>query len=187
MAGRTSFAPKPVNEITTMASTDDQLQALLSQPRETLGVELKRWFDPTTDEGIAKIAKACIALRNNNGGYLLIGFDDEGNPDVTNAPAHIATTYSSDAIQRVVSQFASDLFPVDVQFRERGVTNAPAHIATTYSSDAIQRVVSQFASDLFPVDVQFREVFLVNGNLERSRPVDSAVAEVGLLCGSLVN
>ena len=68
------------NETTAMVLSEDELRDLLDNPRENLGVELKRWIDPNTDEGAAKIAKGCIALRNNNGGLLIIGFKDDGKP-----------------------------------------------------------------------------------------------------------
>ena len=68
-----------------MAVQDEGLQRLLTDPSETLDVELKEWIDPTTSEGKAKIAKGCIALRNNNGGHLIIGFTDNGIPDTGSA------------------------------------------------------------------------------------------------------
>jgi predicted HTH transcriptional regulator len=53
------------------------IQSLIENPRERLSVELKHWFDPQTPEGVAKLVRAAIALRNNNGGYLVIGIDDK--------------------------------------------------------------------------------------------------------------
>jgi hypothetical protein len=55
-----------------MATSDEEeLKQLLTAPRESLDVELKQWIDPKFSEGIAEIAKGCIALRNNNGGRLV--------------------------------------------------------------------------------------------------------------------
>jgi len=62
------------------APVDDLLQRLVDVPQETLGVELKPWLLPTEHDSIGKIAKARIALRNNNGGYLLLGFENDGTP-----------------------------------------------------------------------------------------------------------
>ncbi len=101
-----------------MALSEDQLRSLLISPRETLDVELKRWINPAMDEGKAKMAKGCMALRNNNGGFLLIGFDDDGTPDRGNAPSDIRKTFHGDVIQAIVGQFSSELFPVEVQFGE---------------------------------------------------------------------
>ena len=72
-----------------MAVQDDTLQHILIDPVETLDVELKEWFDPTTPQGKAKIAKGCMALRNNNGGHLVIGFTNDGTPDKTNKPTDV--------------------------------------------------------------------------------------------------
>ena len=49
----------------------DFLLSLVNKPKETLDIELKTWIDPSSKEGMAKIAAGCIAMRNNNGGFLL--------------------------------------------------------------------------------------------------------------------
>ena len=53
-----------------------QLQALLSYPREDIGVEYKDWLDLTAEAGRATLAKAAIALANHGGGYVVLGFRD---------------------------------------------------------------------------------------------------------------
>ncbi|WP_392531095.1 hypothetical protein [Nostoc sp. C117] len=63
----------------------DFLKNLVLNPSESLSVEIKRWIDPQSKEGIAKIAKACIALRNNDGGIFLVGFNNDGSPDIQGA------------------------------------------------------------------------------------------------------
>ena len=107
------------NETTTMALSEDQLRALVDDPRETLDVELKRWIDPARPEGIAKIAKGCMALRNSNGGFLVIGFMDNGKADLGNAPADVRASFHIDHIQQIVGKFSSEPFAVEVQFGER--------------------------------------------------------------------
>jgi hypothetical protein len=99
-----------------MTNADETLRNLSNGRRETLDLELKQWIDPTSDEGIAKIVKACLALRNNNGGSLVIGFKDDGNQDLENAPTNVQETFHSDKVQEIVSRFAADPFPIDVQF-----------------------------------------------------------------------
>jgi len=54
----------------------DEINELIGQPRESLAVEVKDWLDPSIPGHKAKVVKALIALRNFNGGYLLIGFDN---------------------------------------------------------------------------------------------------------------
>jgi len=58
-----------------MPITIDQtrIDDLVARPTESLNVEIKRWINPDEPEGEAKIAKAALALRNRNGGYLIIG------------------------------------------------------------------------------------------------------------------
>jgi schlafen family protein len=118
-----------------MAVQDERLQRLLKDPVETLDVELKQWIDPTTPEGKAKIAKGCIALRNNNGGHFIIGFTDNGIPDKGGAPADVRKTFHTDTIQEIVGKYSSEPFAVEVSFGERDgqeypVISVPAGVRT---------------------------------------------------------
>jgi hypothetical protein len=58
----------------------DQAEAdrLVTQPSETRDMELKSWIDPRTPHGAAKLLTAIFALRNYNGGRVIIGFNDRG-------------------------------------------------------------------------------------------------------------
>jgi hypothetical protein len=97
-----------------------QIDALVSNPSEGLTVELKRWIDPTQAAGIAKIAKGAMALRNRNGGYFVIGFDDVTlAPDTANEPQHVKELFHIDTIQAIVSKYASESFEVSVEWSER--------------------------------------------------------------------
>lgn len=103
-----------------MAYDEKYLKALVDNPGERLAVEVKTWIDPGTPEGIAKIAKACIALRNNNGGFLLIGFDNEtGMPDTKNIPSDVHARYHPDVIQGIAARYASQAFEVEAHLVER--------------------------------------------------------------------
>jgi hypothetical protein len=102
-----------------MAYTHDELKALIQDPKESLDTEIKRWIDPGSPEGTAKIAKGSIALYNNNGGCLIIGFTDSGAPDSDHVPDDVRTTFHADAIQQIVSKYASRPFEVKVEFAER--------------------------------------------------------------------
>jgi predicted HTH transcriptional regulator len=102
------------------------LQSLISRPRETLTIELKSWFDPNTPEGERKIARAALALRNQNGGFLVIGFNDKTcQPDPLRAGENVRVTYHADVIQRIVSKYASPSFVVEVHFPETGGVTYP--------------------------------------------------------------
>ena len=95
---------------------DSTIQGLVNNPAETLTVELKSWLDTVSDEHIAKIAKACLALRNNNGGFLVIGFDNKTCQPAQNQPANIRDLYHADKVQSIVSKYASVTFETEVKF-----------------------------------------------------------------------
>ena len=97
----------------------EQIRALLLNPRESLDVELKQWLDPQTAEGKAKFVKAFIALRNNNGGMLVVGIKNDGSPDMENRPSDIRGTFHQDIVQGLVGKYASAQFEVTVEFLER--------------------------------------------------------------------
>jgi hypothetical protein len=96
----------------------ERIEELVARPRESLSVELKAWIDPRTPEGIAKIVKACMALRNRNGGYLLVGFDDRNHSPLTPYPFAdpVEQFFHQDAIQSLISRYSSEQFEVRVHF-----------------------------------------------------------------------
>ena len=78
---------------------------------------MKAWIDPTTPDGEAKIAKGCLALRNRNGGYLVIGVDDKSLKVQPCPPGFDAmTVFHGDRIQDLISRYASEPFPIEVVF-----------------------------------------------------------------------
>ncbi len=96
-----------------------RVHELVERPGESLSVELKRWIDPTSPEGISKIVRAILALRNHGGGYLVIGFDNETlKPDSENAPTDIRSAFHIDKIQGLISRFSSEPFEIAVEFPE---------------------------------------------------------------------
>jgi hypothetical protein len=100
-----------------MNITQDEVDELVSNLSESLSVEVKRWIDPRTPAGAAKIIQATIALRNRNGGYLVVGFhDDTMMPDVENEPDDVFTAFHADIVQGIVSKYASLPFEVLVGF-----------------------------------------------------------------------
>ncbi|QDU49995.1 AlbA family DNA-binding domain-containing protein [Gimesia panareensis] len=94
----------------------DGLKEFLNNPSESLGVEIKQWLDLKSNHGKSKIVKACIALRNNNGGILIVGFCDDGSPDLDHLPKDPRKDYHADIIQGMVSKYSSELFEVVVGF-----------------------------------------------------------------------
>ena len=100
-----------------MSESREVIEELARHPRESLTTELKAWIDPDTPSGQALIISTALALRNQNGGYILVGFDnatreasDRGVPDDPRIAWH------GDKIQRLVTKYASELFEVHVDF-----------------------------------------------------------------------
>ena len=76
-----------------MSVDQNRVQDLVARPAEGLNVEIKRWIDPDDESGVAKIVRACLALRNRNGGYVVIGFDNKTlQPDLAHEPNNVHTT-----------------------------------------------------------------------------------------------
>jgi len=106
-----------------------RIQELIERPGESLSVELKRWIDPDSPDGIAKIVKTVLALRNYGGGYLIIGFDNNTlKPDTENVLSNIKEKFHIDKIQGLVSRFASEPFEVIVEFPEKESQEYPVII-----------------------------------------------------------
>lgn len=104
----------------------EYLKGLVFNGSENLSIEIKSWFDPDTPYGIAKIAKAMLALRNNDGGFFIIGLNnDSGTPDTENIPENINETYHPDKIQFIVGKYASELFEIQIQYIERDSISIP--------------------------------------------------------------
>jgi predicted HTH transcriptional regulator len=87
----------------------DAVKELLSRLTEGLNVEVKSWINPGDANGVAKIVKAALALRNRNGGYLVIGFDDKTlQPDTAVRPADVRGAFHLDKIQELISRHSFD-------------------------------------------------------------------------------
>lgn len=86
----------------------DDLEALLAVPAEALDVEHKSWLDlQGNDEHKALLAKAAIALANEGGGVIVIGFREVGADLVSESrPVEIAA-YDLDLINSIIRRFAS--------------------------------------------------------------------------------
>jgi len=110
----------------TMEIDQERIQSLIDSPSETLSVEIKNWIRPDEPHGQAKIVRAALALRNQDGGYLVIGFDDKSlTQDRANIPQNVRATYHSDTIQGLVGRFASEPFEISVAFGRRGDLEHP--------------------------------------------------------------
>ena len=88
----------------------EELQPLISEPREELGVEHKGWLDLTVNERRATLAKAAIALANHGGGFIVIGLAEQGPELHSQArPSHIPEI-TQDAVNAAIRRFATPEF-----------------------------------------------------------------------------
>ena len=109
-----------------MDDNKEYIKGLVFNGAESLSIEIKTWFDPDTPHGIAIIGKATLALRNNNGGFLIIGIDNNtGLPDSENAPENIHETFHPDKVQSIVSKYSSEVFEIKVEYVERDNLEIP--------------------------------------------------------------
>lgn len=109
-----------------MTVSQEYIDGLVSDLRERLPVEVKRWIDPGSEAGKAKIVKGCIALRNQDGGFFVVGFEDgTWQPDHANAPADVRAEWDGDQIQGLIGKHASEAFEVHLRFAKRGREEYP--------------------------------------------------------------
>jgi hypothetical protein len=101
---------------------EEQIQSLVDRPHESMAVELKIWLSPDEPQGISKIVRTLLALRNQNGGFLVIGFDNRTLQPVSallTAP-ELHKLFHADVIQHLVSKYASEPFEMMVDFPRVG-------------------------------------------------------------------
>jgi hypothetical protein len=103
-----------------MELDQSRINDLIARPSEGLNVEIKRWINPDEPEGITKIIKGSFAIRNRNGGFLIIGFDDKTlKPGTEGAPTDVRSAFNLDKVQGIISRYASEPFEVKIGFGSR--------------------------------------------------------------------
>ncbi|WP_156948709.1 helix-turn-helix domain-containing protein [Bradyrhizobium sp. WSM1417] len=117
---RSALGQSPTHSLLKMQFEQSVIDSLVASPAEALNVEIKTWIDPAQPAGIEKIVKATFALRNRNGGYMLIGFDDKTlAPDTANRPANVRAIFNLDDIQAIISRYSQEPFEIAVAFGSR--------------------------------------------------------------------
>lgn len=88
-----------------------RLGDLIRAPREDLDKEIKSWLDLNDNGDKARLAKAILALANHGGGYVIIGFAEQGGTwtPADPRPEDLAG-FSQDAVNGIVSRFAEPVF-----------------------------------------------------------------------------
>lgn len=101
-----------------------ELQAFLLYPNETLSNEYKSWLDLDANGGKATLAKAAIALANHGGGTIIMGMrgEGEGKLQSMNRPQSMRR-YSTDSVNAAINRYADPKMHYDVSFEVHPETN----------------------------------------------------------------
>jgi hypothetical protein len=100
------------------------LQPLVTEPREDLGSEYKDWLDLTKNEHRAIVAKAAIALINHGGGFIILGFADTVSGLQSNPRPAVIPEITQDAINASIRRYASPEFHCEMYSVIHPVTKA---------------------------------------------------------------
>ena len=104
---------------------DPKVQFIIDNLKENLEVEVKNWLNGLKDNANkAKLAKEIIALANNGGGYVFIGFDDASAdlPEIQPNPGEFEA-YTQDTIAAVVHRYVTPPCQCVLEFAARTGSN----------------------------------------------------------------
>ena len=88
----------------------ERLALLLTEPSESLTAEYKTWLNLQDQDHKGVLAKSIIALANEGGGHIVLGFSDDG-PELTPLlPQRDFIPYEQDTINNIVKKFAEPSF-----------------------------------------------------------------------------
>lgn len=98
-----------------MASREDLLP-LITEPREDLAYEYKYWLDLMSKDhkDKATLAKAAIALANHGGGFIVIGFAEQGQTLESRPRPEEIPEITQDSVNAVIRRYADPEFHCEV-------------------------------------------------------------------------
>ena len=100
------------------------LQGFVTHPREDLNVEYKVWLNLSDEKSKATLAKAAIALANHGGGYVIIGFDDQGKELVSIPRPENVPEITQDSINSAIRRYSEPEFHCRLYYEARPETLA---------------------------------------------------------------
>ena len=118
------------------------LLPLLSEPREDLAVEYKTWPDLGQEKDKANLAKACIALANHGGGFLVLGFEEVGDSLSSVVKPEGIGEITQDAINSIVRRYADPPFHCQLNLISHPETSV-VHPVISAPSDQSVPVISK--------------------------------------------
>jgi hypothetical protein len=122
-----------------------EIDRLVAGPAETRDVEIKAWIDPRTPEGKVKLLTALLALRNFNGGRLVIGFHNKTLQPLPAAPADILDAFHNDDIQGLISRHSPIHLENLLELARIGATIFPPMLAFYNRPASIEAVLDHLA------------------------------------------
>jgi hypothetical protein len=100
-----------------------ELEPLIAEPREDLGVEHKGWLNLTLNDHKAVVAKAAIALANHGGGFIVIGLKEDGPELLSQVRPAAVPEITQDAINSAIRRFATPEFHCEMYGVKHPLTN----------------------------------------------------------------
>jgi len=139
---------------------------------ETLDTELKTWLDLSDPREAVLFAKACLAMRNNDGGRIVLGIDDLTAKSIE-FPTGLdpVFAYHTDRVNEIVGRYAVPKFEVVVAFKKYG---AQVHPELTISGGIQSPVISRsgFEKELRQNAIYVRTIS--NGQPSSCEPMTAA-------------
>ena len=93
----------------------DELEAALIDPNEDLSFEYKAWLDLGSNHGKATLAKAVIAMANADGGYVVIGYNEEGDTLRSVPRPEAIREITQDLVNAAIQRFAAPALHVRME------------------------------------------------------------------------
>ena len=126
-----------------MASIEDLLP-LITEPREDLAYEYKYWLDLTSKDhkDKATLAKAAIALANHGGGYIVLGFAEQGQTLESRARPEEIPEITQDSVNAAIRRYADPEFHCevyDVPHPGTGVSHTVVVVPSTLTVPVMSR------------------------------------------------
>lgn len=114
-AYRTHRSQEAERHLAFMVSRED-LRPLITEPREDLAYEYKYWLDLTSKDhkDKATLAKAAIALANHGGGFIVIGFAEQGQTLESRPRPEEIPEITQDSVNAAIRRYADPEFHCEV-------------------------------------------------------------------------
>ena len=117
-------------------------QPLIINPREDMDAEYKSWLDISTNHGRATIAKAAIGLTNYGGGFIIIGFSEEGPELVSQPRPENIPEITQDAVNAAIRRYSDPEFHIELHKVTHPNTRAE-HIVISVPGGQTEPVMSK--------------------------------------------